>query len=382
MVRPAASPIQEFLASEAAGGILLMAAAAIALVVANSPLAPAYFDLLGANVLGLTTLHWINDALMAVFFLLVGLEIKREFLDGELSTWPKRVLPAIAALGGMAVPAAIYLGFNSGPSGMTNGWAIPTATDIAFALGVLALLGDRVPSSLKVFLTALAILDDLGAVVVIAVFYSHGLSLWAIAAAGGITIALALLNVFAVRRLWPYLVLGVALWLFMHESGIHATIAGVVLAIAIPLKAADARPLETLEHSLHKPVSFAIVPLFGFANAGVALGGAGALTHPVTLGVAAGLFFGKQAGVFATTALALALGWGERPRGATWTQIYGVSLLTGIGFTMSLFIGALAFPDAGSLGDAVKTGVLAGSVLSALAGAALLVTSSRVGRET
>ncbi|MFZ1681374.1 MAG: Na+/H+ antiporter NhaA, partial [Rhizobiaceae bacterium] len=335
-------PLTEFLQSESAGGIILMVTAAVALVVANSPLAPAYVDLLHREVAGLTILHWINDALMAIFFLLVGLEIKREFLVGELSTWPRRLLPAFAAAGGMAVPALIYLAFNMGADGHPQGWAIPAATDIAFALGILTLLGRRVPLSLKVFLAALAILDDLGAVIIIAAFYTHGLTLWALGAAAAVTAALVALNLFNVRSLWPYLLLGAALWFFMHESGVHATIAGVILALTIPEKVGTESPLETLEHWLQRPVAFAIVPLFGFANAGVALAGFDALAHPVTLGVAAGLFFGKQIGVFAMTALALLLGLGERPTGASWVQIYGVSLLTGVGFTMSLFIGLLA----------------------------------------
>ncbi len=365
-------PLTEFLQSESAGGIILMVTAAVALVVANSPLAPAYVDILHREVAGLTVLHWINDGLMAIFFLLVGLEIKREFLVGELSTWPRRLLPAFAAAGGMAVPALIYLAFNMGEGGHPQGWAIPAATDIAFALGILTLLGRRVPLSLKVFLAALAILDDLGAVIIIAAFYTHGLTLWALGAAAAVTGVLIGLNLANVRSLWPYLLFGAVLWFFMHESGVHATIAGVILALTIPEKVDTQSPLETLEHWLQRPVAFGIVPLFGFANAGVALAGFDALSHPVTLGVAAGLFFGKQIGVFAMTALALLLGFGERPTGASWVQIYGVSLLTGVGFTMSLFIGLLAFPGEGAMTDAVKLGVLVGSLASALAGALVL----------
>ncbi len=365
-------PLTEFLQSESAGGIILMVTAAVALVVANSPLAPAYVDILHREVAGLTVLHWINDGLMAIFFLLVGLEIKREFLVGELSTWPRRLLPAFAAAGGMAVPALIYLVFNMGEGGHPQGWAIPAATDIAFALGILTLLGRRVPLSLKVFLAALAILDDLGAVIIIAAFYTHGLTLWALGAAAAVTGVLIGLNLANVRSLWPYLLFGAVLWFFMHESGVHATIAGVILALTIPQKVDTQSPLETLEHWLQRPVAFGIVPLFGFANAGVALAGFDALSHPVTLGVAAGLFFGKQIGVFAMTALALLLGFGERPTGASWVQIYGVSLLTGVGFTMSLFIGLLAFPGEGAMTDAVKLGVLVGSLASALAGALVL----------
>ena len=382
MIRGIATSIHEFLSSEAAGGIFLMVAAAAALLVANSPAAPVYFDALAMEIAGLTIAHWINDALMAVFFLLVGLEIKREFLVGELSTWPKRLLPAIAATGGMAAPALIYLAFNSGEIGRPEGWAIPAATDIAFALAVLTLLGDRVPTSLKVFLAALAILDDLGAVIIIAAFYTHGISLWALAAAAAVAAALFTINRIGVGRLWPYLLLGVALWIFMHESGVHATIAGVILALVIPGRIGEFSPLESLEHALHKPVAYVIVPLFGFANAGVALGGVDNVFHPVTIGVAAGLFFGKQIGVFLATALALSLRFGDRPEGATMAQIYGVSLLTGIGFTMSLFIGLLAFPEGDSLVGAVKTGVLAGSFLSAVAGAAVLAWAARPGRES
>lgn len=377
MIQRIATTITEFLDSEAAGGILLMAAAALALVVANSPLATSYAAALHVDLGGLSLLHWINDGLMAVFFLLVGLEIKREFLVGELSTWPKRLLPAFAAVGGMAVPAALYLAVAGGDPQAVAGWAIPSATDIAFALGILTLLGNRVPASLKVFLAALAILDDLGAVVIIAAFYTHGIAVWALAAAAATTVALVILNAAGVRALWAYLGLGAALWFFMHESGVHATIAGVILALAIPERVGDDTPLETLEHHLHKPVAFGIVPLFGFANAGVALGGVAGLTHPVTAGIAVGLFLGKQIGVFGATALALALKLGEKPAGASWIQIYGISLLCGIGFTMSLFIGLLAFPGEGAMTDAVKLGVLARSLASALAGSAALVFAAR-----
>ncbi len=315
---------------------------------------------------------------MAVFFLLVGLEIKREFLFGELRSWPRRVLPAVAAVGGMAVPALIYVAINSGPGGSMAGWAVPSATDIAFALGVLTLLGPRVPPSLKIFLTALAILDDLGAVLIIAAFYTNELHLWALAASAAIVIALVALNISGVRRLLPYLVLGAALWVFMHESGIHATLAGVVLALTIPAGTEDNTPLLRLEHALVKPVSFAIVPAFGFANAGIPLAGMSpaALLEPVTLGIAAGLFAGKQIGVFLATWAAVALGLAARPQGANWLQVYGVSLLCGVGFTMSLFIGFLAFPEEPGMTQAVKLGVLGGSLASGLAGAALLMVPS------
>ena len=351
-----------------------MAAAAVAMVFANSPLAGAYEGVLGARLAGMSLNSWINDGLMAVFFLLVGLEIKREFLFGELRSWPRRVLPAFAAVGGMAVPALVYIAFNSGPGGSPAGWAVPSATDIAFALGVLTLLGPRVPPSLKVFLTALAILDDLGAVIIIAAFYTNELHLWALAASAAVVVALVVLNFAGVRRLLPYLLLGVALWALMHESGVHATLAGVLLALTIPVGTEDNAPLLRLEHALAKPVSFAIVPAFGFANAGIPLIGLSpaALLEPVTLGIAAGLFAGKQIGVFIATRVAVALGLAGRPEGATWLQVYGVSLLCGVGFTMSLFIGFLAFPEDPVMTQEVKLGVLVGSLASGLAGAALL----------
>ena len=319
---PPPSVLRAFLKSEASGGLMLMATAAAALVIANSPLAPAYFGLLKIYVGPLSVLHWINDALMAVFFLLVGLEIKREFLDGQLSTWPRRILPGVAAVGGMLAPALIYVGLNAGNAEMLRGWAIPTATDIAFALGVLALLGSRVPISLKVFLTALAIMDDLGAVVVIAAFYTTDLSfLWL--GCAGLTIAvLAVLNRAGIERLVPYLALGAMLWFVVLKSGVHATLAGVVLALTIPLRPSPGRPddpaspLHILEHALHPWVAFLIVPAFGFANAGVSLSGVSwaALLEPIPLGIAAGLLVGKQIGVFLTTWAAVELDWADCPR--------------------------------------------------------------------
>jgi NhaA family Na+:H+ antiporter len=355
-----------------------MVLAALALVGANSPLAPSYFGLFHADVLGLSVLHWINDALMALFFLRVGLEIKRELLVGELSTGPQRVLPGIAALGGMVAPALIYAALNAATTETLRGWAIPTATDIAFSLGVLALLGPRVPVSLKIFLTALAILDDLGAVAVIAVFYTAGLSpLWL-----GVSVALlavlAALNRLGVERLTVYLACGVLLWFALFKSGVHATLAGVAVAMFVPLRD-EQSPLHKLEHALHPWGTFLIVPVFGFANAGVALSGLtlARLAEPVTLGIAAGLFVGKQLGVFASIFAAVKLGAADRPLGASWPQLYGISLLCGIGFTMSLFVGLLAFPDSPALQDALKVGVLAGSALSALAGALVLLLSRR-----
>jgi Na+:H+ antiporter, NhaA family len=375
------SALRALLTSEAGGGMVLMAAAAAALVVANSPLAPAYFGALKTYVLGLSILHWINDLLMAVFFLLVGLEIKREFLDGQLSTWPRRILPGLAAAGGMIAPALFYVAFNAATPETLRGWAIPTATDIAFALGVLALLGRRVPVSLKIFLTALAIIDDLGAVAIIAAFYTADLSLAWLGAAVAVIAVLAALNRAGVERLTPYCVLGAVLWFFVLRSGVHATLAGVALALTIPLRRSpgapdDAHsPLHILEHALHPWVAFAIVPIFGFANAGVSLSGLslGALLQPVPLGIAAGLFLGKQIGVFATTWAAVKLNLADCPEHASWPQVYGVALLCGIGFTMSLFIGLLAFPTSEALQDQVKIGVLLGSVLSALVGTLVLL---------
>lgn len=378
-----AEALRQFLQSEAAGGVILMITAVLAMIVANSALAPMYFETLARKLGGLSVLHWINDALMAVFFLLVGLEIKREFAGGELATWPRRALPGIAAAGGMVVPALIYVAFNWQTPDTLRGWAIPAATDIAFALGVLALLGTRAPPSLKIFLAALAILDDLGAVVIIALFYTSQLSLWAL---GGVAVTMAVLgalNAFGFKQLWVYLVLGVVLWVFMHESGVHATLAGVLLALTIPGggdTGEEHTPLQELEHLLHVPVAFFIVPLFGFANAGVSLSGIGfaQLFHPITLGVAAGLFVGKQVGVFAATKLAISLRLAEPPQNATTLQLYGVSILCGIGFTMSLFIGLLAFPGATDLESAVKIGVLAGSIASGILGALLLILAKPV----
>ena len=372
------SAIRNALASEAAGGLVLMAAAACALVVANTSLADAYARALHASFGTLSVQHWINDGLMAVFFLLVGLEIKREALDGGLRTWPDRVLPGIAAFGGMAVPALVYLAFNAG-TGTARGWAIPAATDIAFALGVLALLGKRVPVSLKILLSAVAIVDDLGAVLIIALAYTGGLDLTMLGLAAIVLTVLVGLNRFGVTALAPYLLLGLVLWALVLRSGVHATVAGVLLALTIPIRTSPGRPedaaspLHRLEHAITPAVAFGIVPLFGFANAGVPLRGLApnALVDPVTLGVAAGLFLGKQAGVFASLRLAVGLGLARRPGGATWRQVYGVAVLCGIGFTMSLFIGALAFTEGGQETE-VKLGVLGGSLLSGLVGAAVL----------
>jgi len=379
------SLMRRFFDSEASGGMILMGVTVIALVLANSPLSDAYFGILKTYVLGLSVLHWINDALMAVFFLLVGLEIKREMLDGQLSTWPRRILPGIAALGGMIVPALVYLAITWSQPQLHHGWAIPAATDIAFALGILTLLGPRVPASLKIFLTALAILDDLGAIVIIALFYTSGLSLAMLGAAALCLLVLVAFNRLSVTSLVPYLLVGAMLWFFVLQSGIHATLAGVALALTIPLhprpkktRAEDA-PLHRLEHALHAPVAYGIIPIFGLANAGVSLSGLSleALLSPLPLGIAMGLFIGKQAGVFSFAYAAVHLGLADMPAGASRLQCYGVALLCGIGFTMSLFIGALAFPDSPDLTDATKIGVLMGSLISGLAGYALLSFAPR-----
>ena len=371
---PPASAFRKLLQHEASGGLILIASAAVALIVANSGIAALYADLLKTYVGGLSVLHWVNDALMAVFFLLVGLEIKRELLDGQLSTWPHRLLPGIAAAGGMAVPALIFLALNWSSADTLRGWAIPAATDIAFSLGVLAILGARAPVSLKVFLTAVAILDDLGAIVIIALFYTDTLSLMMIGGAVAVLAALDAMNRAGLKMLTPYLLFGLLLWFFVLRSGVHATIAGVLLAFMIPLAKGgngDAQsPLHRLEHALHPWVAFLILPIFGFANAGVPLGGLSlaALSQPVTLGSALGLFVGKQIGILGAVWLAVKSGLAQKPAAASWAQVYGLALLCGIGFTMSLFIGLLAFPASGQLQAETKVGVLLGSLLSAVAG--------------
>lgn len=378
--------LRAFLASVAAGGIVLMAAAALALLIANSPYAELYFQTLAMYLGPLNVGHWINDGLMAVFFLLVGLEIKREFLDGQLATWPRRILPGIAALGGMAMPALIYSLFNRHQPELLRGWAIPTATDIAFALGVLSLFGKRVPASLKIFLTALAIIDDLGAVVIIAIFYTADLSLPYLAGAAGVGLLLLGLNRLRVLQLTPYLILGAALWFLVFKSGVHATVAGVVLALAIPLVRspgtshdAVGSPLHRLEHALHLPVALFIVPLFGFANAGVSLAGLGweTLTQPLTLGIYVGLVAGKFVGVFGSAWLAIKLKLAEAPALAHTSHLLGVGLLCGIGFTMSLFIGLLAFPERPDLQDGVKIGIIFGTLLATIFGSIVLLLSPK-----
>lgn len=371
------STLRRFLDNNASAGIVLMFVALAAILTANSPFADSYFSALKTYVGPLSVLHWINDALMALFFLMVGLEIKREMTDGQLSSWSRRILPGMAALGGMVVPALIYLAFNHADAAAIHGWAIPSATDIAFALGVLSLLGSRVPTSLKIFLAALAIIDDLGAVIIIALFYTTGLSVPDLLGAGVVVAALFALNRFRVNSLIPYLLLGVVLWILVYRSGVHATLAGVLLALTIPITLTPATPeaspavspLHRLEQALHVPVAFLIVPLFGFANAGVSFSGVSpdVLLEPLSLGVAGGLVLGKLIGVFGAVALMVTLKWADLPMGASWGQVFGVSLLCGIGFTMSLFIGLLAFADP-MLQDRVKFGILAGSLLAGSAG--------------
>ena len=373
----------------AAGGLLLVVAALVALLASNSPLAWLYDGFLhtpvgvrvGDLALDKSLLHWINDGLMAIFFFLVGLEIKRELLQGELSTFGQAVLPAVAAIGGMVAPAVIYVAFNTGDPAALRGWAIPTATDIAFAVGVLALLGPRIPSSLKIFLLALAIIDDLGAIIIIALFYTDNLSLVSLTLAFAGLAVLTILNSRGVTRLAPYLLTGIFIWVCVLKSGIHATLAGVAVALAIPLTSkAEGEPslLEQLEENLHPWVAFAVLPLFAFANAGVSLQGLSLenLLEPIPLGIAAGLFAGKAIGIFGATWIAVMGGLAGKPDGATWLQILGVALLGGIGFTMSLFIGMLAFPDP-SEAASLRLGVLTGSLLSAVAGYLILAASVR-----
>jgi NhaA family Na+:H+ antiporter len=372
--------LREFLRLEAASGIILVVAAALAMALANSPLGAhydAFFDIpvimqVGDLSIAKPLLLWINDGLMAIFFLLVGLEIKREIREGELAARDQALLPCIAALGGMIVPAVIYAALNWGDAQQMRGWAIPTATDIAFALGVLTLLGSRVPVALKVFLTALAIIDDLGAIVIIALFYTHGLSLESLVLAAVALAVLLTLNLMKVVRVSVYVLVGIALWVFVLKSGVHATLAGVAIAMAIPMrnpKDPEQSPLMDLENKLHVWVAYGILPLFAFANAGVSLAGLSfaSLFEALPLGIAIGLFLGKQVGVFGATWLAVKSGLSRMPEGTTWPQIYGAALLAGIGFTMSLFIGTLAF-NAPEQAAQVRLGVLGGSLTSAIVG--------------
>ena len=387
MINYLSKPFKWFFKLEAASGLVLLFAAIVALIISNSNLSEIYFTTLnkylfiGINNFGLklSVLHWINDALMAIFFFFVTLEIKREFLQGELSNIKQALLPIIAAVGGMLVPALIYVFIHLGDSATLNGWAIPSATDIAFSLGVLSLLGKRVPISLKVFLTALAIIDDLGAIVIIALFYSGDLSIKYLILMLLAFIFLLLINRFDVRKFLPYLIVGIFLWDFTHNSGIHATIAGVLLAMTIPhrKKEKDFSLLIKVEHAISPYVAFGIMPLFAFANAGVSLEGLSfeSLLNKVPLGILLGLFIGKQLGVFLFSYVSIKTKIAQMPNNSNWFNLYGVGVLTGIGFTMSLFVGNLAFVDNIQYMDGVKIGVLTGSLLSTLFGYFLILLS-------
>jgi len=363
--------------NERNAGLLLIAAAALAVLAGNGPFAATYQDVLHFKFgpalphMGQMALHhWIADGLMALFFLLVGLEVKREWYDGQLATAAQRRLPILAAAAGMAVPAITYLAVAGGERDLINGWAIPAATDIAFAIGILAILGRRVPPSIKLLLVTIAIVDDIGAVIIIALFYTADLNVAALAGALALAAAMGAMGQFGVRRIWPYMIGFALLWLLVLSSGVHATIAGVLTALTIPLARGEQHsPLKRLEHRIHPWVMFGVVPLFGFSSAGVEIaGGIGQFVTPLPLAILAGLFIGKQIGIFSAIWVAVKAGLAPQPKGATWQQIYGASLLCGIGFTMSLFISALAFPDAIALVDEAKVGILVGSLASALAG--------------
>jgi|TARA_B110000438_G_C15759202_1_gene626511 NhaA family Na+:H+ antiporter len=389
MIQQITKPFKEFFKLEASSGIVLLLAAILALIISNGSYSEDYFSILKKYItlgsenfgLKLSVLHWINDVLMAVFFFFVSLEIKREFLQGELSNPKQALLPIIGAVGGMVVPALFYIFVNFSDSTTLKGWAIPSATDIAFSLGVLSLLGKRVPISLKVFLTALAIIDDLGAIVIIAFFYSGNIQAIYLVLMFISLIILIALNKYKVTKFLPYLIVGIFLWDFTHQSGIHATIAGVLLALTIPhnIKVNKDSLLLKLEHSLSPYVAFGIMPLFAFANAGVSLGGLtfATLLNPVPLGIVLGLFFGKQIGVFVLSYLSIKFNIAEKPNNSTWPTFYAVSILTGIGFTMSLFVGNLAFANDMQYMDGVKIGVLAGSLLSTIFGYVLLLLFSK-----
>ncbi|PYY82422.1 Na+/H+ antiporter NhaA [Pseudomonas sp. TKO26] len=387
---PLRSTFTRFFAMEAASGLLLIAAAILALIINNSPLSWLYNGLLetpvvaqiGALKIAKPLLLWINDGLMALFFLLIGLEVKREVLEGQLSKPSQIVLPGMAAIGGMLVPALIYWFLNRDNPAALNGWAIPTATDIAFALGVLALLGKRVPTSLKLFLMTLAIIDDLGAIVIIAIFYSGALSTLSLMLAAACIAALVAMNRMGVVKLGPYMIIGLILWVCVLKSGVHATLAGVTLAFCIPLRTRNAEPSpsQALEHALHPWVAFGILPLFAFANAGLSLSGVTleSFTHHVPMGIAIGLLLGKTIGVFGLSWLAVKAGLTALPAGANWGQILGVAILCGIGFTMSLFVGSLAFePGSSDYAGMDRMGILTGSLLAALIGYAVTAAASR-----
>jgi len=389
MINYLSKPFKWFFKLEAASGLILLIAAILALFISNSDLSEFYFHSLekylfiGVNEFGLklSVHHWINDALMAIFFFFVTLEIKREFLQGELSNIKQAMLPIIAAVGGMLVPALFYVFINWGNSETMNGWAIPSATDIAFSLGILSLLGSRVPISLKVFLTALAIIDDLGAILIIAFFYSGDLSIPYLSLILLSYILLLVLNKFSVKIFIPYLIIGLFMWFFTYKSGIHATIAGVLLASTIPhrINDKDFSLLVKIEHAISPYVAFMIMPLFAFANAGVNLEGLSfsSLLAPVPLGILCGLFFGKQIGVLLFSYVSIKLKFAEAPNNSNWLSLYGVSILTGIGFTMSLFVGNLAFVENAQYMDGVKIGVLTGSLLSTVFGYVILLMSSK-----
>lgn len=390
MIKKSSDFIKWFIKQETAAGITLLIMTFVALLISNSFLADQYFSILkyyvslgfGSFALKLSVMHWINDALMAVFFLFVGLEIKREFLDGELSQIKKAALPIVAAIGGMLVPALVYLYFNINNAETLRGWAIPTATDIAFSIGVLSLLGKRVPISLKVFLVALAIIDDLGAIIIIAIFYASDLSYLNLFLMFASFVVLMVMNKLGVVKFIPYLLVGLFMWFFTYKSGIHATISGVLLAISIPHKLKLSHHeslLIKLEHTIAPYVAFLIMPIFALANAGVNLDGLSKekLVDTVTLGVCLGLFLGKQLGVFVFSAAAIKLGFAEKPTNANWLGLYGVGVITGIGFTMSLFVGNLAFANNTGYMDEVKIGVLLGSLFSTLLGYFILIIATK-----
>ena len=389
MIQYISNPFKWFFKLEAASGLILLIAAILALFISNSNLSELYFHSLekylfvGINQFGLklSVHHWINDALMAIFFFFVTLEIKREFIQGELSNIKQALLPIIAAVGGMVVPAFFYIIINYGNPETINGWAIPSATDIAFSLGILSLLGSRVPVSLKVFLTALAIIDDLGAILIIAFFYSGDLSIPYLSLILLSYILLLILNKFSIKVFVPYLLIGLCMWYFTYQSGIHATIAGVLLATTIPhrTKERDFSLLVKIEHGISPYVAFMIMPIFAFANAGVNLEGLSlsSLLAPVPLGILLGLFFGKQIGVLLFSYVAVKLKFADMPNNSNWLSVYGVSILTGIGFTMSLFVGNLAFIENTQYIDGVKIGVLSGSLLSTVFGFLLLLISAK-----
>ncbi len=380
------SALMRFIHHEATAGFILVLAAAAALIVTNVGYADSYHHFLelpvsvriGSIGLDKHLIHWINDGLMAIFFFLVGLEIKREILEGNLSSRDQIILPAMAAIGGMAAPALIYAFFNWGNAETIGGWAIPAATDIAFALGALALVGSRVPTSLKVFLLTLATLDDLGAIVIIAIFYTSDLSLAGLGLAGFAFIGLIVLNRIKIDKTAPYVFLGIAMWVFVLQSGVHATLAGVAVAFTIPLNRNDGSDfIHALEEGLHPYVKFFILPLFAFANAGIPLSGFtfNTLTQSLPLGISAGLVLGKPIGIMLAVAACVSLGFAKLPERANWIHILGVACLAGIGFTMSLFIGTLAFNDAAQI-DAVRVGVITGSILSTLLGLSVLFSGS------